>query len=49
MCHSNWTYVYTGSVLWTWAGSSQVTIEDIEGLVDGVTYELVFEVVTGGQ
>jgi hypothetical protein len=44
------TPVHTGSVLWTWAGSNQVTIQDAAGLVDGVTYELTFEVLGyGGQ
>jgi len=41
------TPVYTGAVLWRWLGNSQVMIEDVEGLVDGVTYDLVFEVLSG--
>lgn len=40
------TPVYTGSVLWTWGGDGSVTIQDVEGLVAGVKYELTFEVVS---
>lgn len=40
------TPVYAGAVLWKWTGS-QVEIQDVEGLVDGVTYDLTFEVVSG--
>ena len=43
------TPVYTGSVTWRWVGNSQVEISDVEGLVDGVTYDLVFEVLDGGR
>lgn len=42
------TPVYTGSVLWRWLGGSQVSIDDVEGLVDGVTYDLTFEVLSSG-
>lgn len=40
------TPVYTGSVLWAWQGGGQVRILDVAGLVDGVKYDLVFEVVS---
>jgi hypothetical protein len=39
------TPVYTGSVLWLWRGNGQVQILDVAGLVDGVSYDLTFEVV----
>lgn len=42
------TPVYTGSVLWTWQGDNQVLIQDVAGLVDGVTYDLTFEVLSDG-
>lgn len=42
------TPVYTGAVLWRWLGNNQVMIEDVEGLVEGVNYDLVFEVLSSG-
>lgn len=42
------TPVYHGAVLWRWAGDSRVEILDAEGLVYGVTYDLVFEVTAHG-
>lgn len=42
------TPVYTGSVLWKWLGGGQIEIQDVQGLVDGVTYDLTFEVLSNG-
>lgn len=41
------TPVHTGSVLWLWSSGGRVNILDVAGLVDGVKYELTFEVVDG--
>lgn len=39
------TPVHFGETMWTWLGDGQVRIDDVEGLVIGCKYRLVFEVV----
>jgi hypothetical protein len=39
------TVVHFGATAWTWQGANQVQITDVDGLVEGVKYTLVFEVV----
>lgn len=37
--------VHFGATSWTWLGNGSVRITDVDGLVSGVKYNLVFEVV----
>lgn len=39
------TVVHFGATSWKWLGANQVRITDVDGLVAGVKYTLVFEVV----
>lgn len=39
------TVVHFGSTAWKWLGANQVQITDVDGLVQGTKYTLVFEVV----
>lgn len=39
------TPVHFGSTTWSWAGDGEVSILDVDGLVEGTSYNLVFEVI----
>lgn len=39
------TPVHFGAVTWEWDGAGSVNITDVDGLVNGVKYRLVFEAV----
>lgn len=39
------TPVHFGATSWKWLGANQVRIMDVDGLVEGTEYTLVFEVV----
>lgn len=39
------TVVHFGATAWQWLGANQVRITDVDGLVEGVKYTLVLEVV----
>lgn len=42
---SRTTPVHFGATFWSWVGDGSVRIDDVDGLVAGVKYELTFEVV----
>ena len=39
------TPVHFGATIWEWFGNNQISITDVDGLVAGDTYRLVFEVI----